>query len=147
MSSSPSWAFLQHFRDKHKDNACACSLESGSHRAPNHVLLLKLSPKDMSELLYLFLLYLPTHTCVRGSAHARLRPRGCNQGNVLANLLCSSNPKGGWVMMHYNNYTPHTEHTHTWCLCCCVVVHSDTQTLKRNRAVSQFHLQHISSAG
>lgn len=86
------------------------------------------------------------NTRARGCTHALLRPRGCNQGNVLANLLCNSNPKGGWVMMHYNNYTP-TEHTHTRCLRCSVVVHNDTETLKRNRDVSQFHLQHISSVG
>lgn len=91
----------------------------GSHRAPNRVLQLMLSLKDMSEPLYLFLLYPPTQTtCVHECTHAHLRPRGCNQGNVLANLLCNSNPKGGWVMMHYNNYTP-TEHTMSTLLCCC----------------------------
>lgn len=77
-----------------------------SHTGANQVLLLMISLKDMSELLYLFFVYLPTHTHMPSHTHpCRLQPQGCNQGNVLANLLCNGNPKGGWVMMHYNKYT------------------------------------------
>lgn len=72
------------------------------------------------------------NTRARGCTRAHLRPRGCNQGNVLANLLCNSNPKGGWVMMHYNNYTP-TEHTHTLStlLRCCSQWYTDSEEKQR----------------
>lgn len=46
-------------------------------------------------------IYLHTHR------HTHTKPKGCNQGNVLANLLCSGSPKGGRVMTHYHKTRGH----------------------------------------
>lgn len=129
MTSNPSWAFLQHSTDKRKDNACACSLESGSHRAPNRVLLLMLSLKDVSELLYPFLLHLPTQTCVHECTRAHLRPRGCNQGNVLANLLCLLQPQRRLSNDALQQLHTHRTHSHTMStlLCCCSQWYTDSE--------------------
>lgn len=90
---------LQCIRDEHKKNVAHAQqgmLTGISSQTERQATFCYRCPslKDTSQLLFLFLLNLPTYPHTHTHTRA-LETRGCNQGNVLANLLCSSNPKGG----------------------------------------------------